>query len=243
VDVERFAERLTTELRAAATPERATKERAYLKSDLAFLGASVPVIRKATGTTLRTQPVTRHEELIELVNELWGARIHELRMAAVEILELRQDLLVPQDRPLLERLLREARTWALVDGLAVSVIGALLDRHPEVGDWLAVWSTDEDMWVRRASLLAYLPGLRRGEGDFEAFAATADRLLDEREFFIRKAIGWVLRESGKRHPGPVIAWLEPRARRASGVTLREAVKHLPIEDRERILSLRDGRDR
>jgi 3-methyladenine DNA glycosylase AlkD len=54
-------------------------------------------------------------------------------------------------------------------------------------------------------------------------------MLEEREFFIRKAIGWVLREEGARRPDEVTAWLLPRAARCSGVTLREAVKHLPHE--------------
>jgi 3-methyladenine DNA glycosylase AlkD len=52
-------------------------------------------------------------------------------------------------------------------------------------------------------------------------------MLEEREFFIRKAIGWVLREAGKRQPDAVAAWLAPRTHRASGVTMREAVKYLP----------------
>ena len=52
-------------------------------------------------------------------------------------------------------------------------------------------------------------------------------MLEEREFFIRKAIGWVLREAGKRRPDEVVAWLAPRTDRASGVTMREAVKYLP----------------
>jgi 3-methyladenine DNA glycosylase AlkD len=60
-------------------------------------------------------------------------------------------------------------------------------------------------------------------------------MLEEREFFIRKAIGWVLREVGKRRPRDVISWLEPRVQRASGVTMREAVKYLPPADAERLM--------
>jgi 3-methyladenine DNA glycosylase AlkD len=60
-------------------------------------------------------------------------------------------------------------------------------------------------------------------------------MLDEREFFIRKAIGWVLRETGRKRPELVSEWLLPRAARASGVTVREAVKHLPEREREEIL--------
>jgi 3-methyladenine DNA glycosylase AlkD len=93
---------------------------------------------------------------------------------------------------------------------------------------------DDDFWLRRASLLAYLPGLRRGEGDFDRFVALADPMLEDREFFIRKAIGWVLRETAKKRPALVVDWLEPRLDRASGLTVREAIKHVPETERRRL---------
>jgi 3-methyladenine DNA glycosylase AlkD len=89
-------------------------------------------------------------------------------------------------------------------------------------------------------LLTYLVPLREGLGDFDAFAAKADRMLEEREFFVRKAIGWVLRDTGRRRPELVVDWLEPRAHRAAGLTVREAVKHLPDADRARIRAAARG---
>jgi 3-methyladenine DNA glycosylase AlkD len=159
-------------------------------------------------------------------------------MAAVELLELGSALLCAGDVELLERLLRESRTWALVDGLAASVVGPLVEREPSLGPTLDRWAADDDFWLRRSALLALLGPLRRGGGDWERFARYADSMLEEREFFIRKAIGWVLRDTSRKRPDLVADWLEPRAARASGVTVREAVKHLPEERRERILASR-----
>jgi 3-methyladenine DNA glycosylase AlkD len=139
---------------------------------------------------------------------------------------------------LLERLLRESRTWALVDGLAASVVGPLVERHPELTAVLDRWAADDDFWIRRSALLALLGPLRRGEGDFERFARYADAMLDEKEFFIRKAIGWVLRDTAKRRPDMVYEWMLPRAQRASGITVREAVKPLSEEQRQSILDAR-----
>lgn len=102
------------------------------------------------------------------------------------------------------------------------------------------WAGDEDHWLRRAALLAHLPGLRRGEGDWARFGELADGMLEEREFFVRKAIGWVLRETAKRRPEQVADWLEPRACRAAGLTVREAVKHLPQQERARVLAARSA---
>jgi 3-methyladenine DNA glycosylase AlkD len=159
-------------------------------------------------------------------------------MAAVELLDLGVELLRPEDLRLVERLLRDSRTWALVDGLAASVAGPLVERNPELGAILDRWAVDDDVWLRRSSLLALLLPLRRGAGEFDRFSRYADVMLDEREFFIRKAIGGVLRETGRKRPDLVYAWLEPRASRASGITVREAVKYLSPEQRGAILSAR-----
>ena len=93
------------------------------------------------------------------------------------------------------------------------------------------WATDDDFWIRRAALLALLIPLRQGAGDFDRFARYADALLDEREFFIRKAIGWVLRDTARKRPDLVYEWFLPRAARASGVTVREVLK--PLSDAQR----------
>lgn len=217
-------------LRAVATADRAAHEKAYLKSDLDFLGATVPAIRSATKAVAREHDLTGHDEVAAAVEALWARPVHELRMAAVELLDLRSEVLSPDDVPLLERLLRESRTWALVDSLAASVVGALVERHPTLADdVLDRWVTDDDLWIRRSALLALLIPLRRGEGDPDRFLRYADALLDETEFFIRKAIGWVLREMARHRPDVVADWVEARLDRISGVTIREAVKHLPTE--------------
>jgi 3-methyladenine DNA glycosylase AlkD len=145
------------------------------------------------------------------------------------------------DLALLERLIRESRTWALVDGLAASVAGPLVERFPELGDELDRWADDGDFWIRRSALLANLLPLREGRGDFARFSRFADAMLDEKEFFVRKAIGWVLRDTSRRRPELVYEWLLPRAARASGVTLREAVKYLSKSQRDEILAVRSSR--
>ena len=219
-------------------PERAGKEKAYLKSELTHYGTSVPATRAAVKGALAGQGELGHDDLVAAATALWDVPVHERRMAAVELLDMRASLLTAADMPLLERLLRESRTWALVDGLAASVVGAVVERDPAAAEVLDRWAVDDDMWIRRSSLLAHLVPLRRGEGDFDRFARYAESMLDEREFFIRKAIGWVLRDTAKRRPELVHEWLLPRADRASTVTIREAVKPLSEDQRREILGRR-----
>ncbi|MBJ7328598.1 MAG: DNA alkylation repair protein [Solirubrobacteraceae bacterium] len=231
------AARIEAELRAAGTPERAEQERRYLKSPLEHFGTSVPATRKVAKGAGRLD----HDDLIAVAEALWARPIHECRAAAVELLDLHGAELGPADLALIERLIRESGTWALVDGLAASVAGPLVERHPELLAELDRWAADDDFWVRRSALLALLLALRRGEGDFERFGAYADSMLEEREFFIRKAIGWVLRDTAKMRPDMVYAWLLPRAERASGLTRREAMKPMSAAQRATIVAAAQAR--
>jgi len=228
-------------LRDGGDPGRAEQEKRYLKSELEHFGTGVPTIRRIVKAKLAAHGPLSHDELIELVSALWALRVHECRMAAVELLELRRDVLRGSDIEMIERLLRESRTWALVDGLATSVVGDLVERYSELSETLDRWSTDEDFWIRRSALLALLLPLREGQGDFERFGRYADAMLEEREFFIRKAIGWVLRDTARRRPDLVFEWLAPRAARASGVTIREAQKPLSAEQQGHIAAARSLR--
>jgi 3-methyladenine DNA glycosylase AlkD len=235
-DVAALVPALEQELRTAGGPERAAKERAYLKSSLEHFGTSVPAIRAVAVRLQRSHPELGHDDVVRLVEVLWSQPVHERRMLAVEVLDRYPDRLAPADLGLVERLVRESKTWALVDGLAADVAGRIVLAAPDdavVGATLDRWAGDDDFWVRRSALLAELKVLRDG-GDFSRFARHADAMLDEKEFFIRKAIGWVLRETARTRPDEVVAWLVPRVSLASGVTLREAVKPLSDDQRARL---------
>lgn len=241
VEREQWVAEVDRELRSGASPERAVRERAYLKSRLAHYGTSVPEVRAAIRAFRRRTPRVPRSEVTSFASALWAAPVHERRLAAVELLIAYLPVLDPDDIELVERFLREARTWALVDPLAGDVAGRLVERFPELGDVLDRWANDGDFWIRRSALLALLRPLRAGGGDFERFGRYADELLEEREFFIRKAIGWVLRDTAKRRPGLVYDWILPRAARASGVTIREVVKPLSPDQRAAVLAAHTSR--
>jgi 3-methyladenine DNA glycosylase AlkD len=234
--MDQLAAELEQRLREVATPERAEHEKRYLKSELEFLGATVWQIRAAVGDVAREHQNLTHDGLVELVEALWATPIHERRMASVMFLDRFSWLLTVEDLPLVERLVRESKTWALVDFLAGDVLGDLVAREQGgVSPLMDRWATDDDFWVRRAALLAELRPIRRG-APLDRFLGRAEPMIEEKEFFIRKAIGWVLREAGRRRPDEVAAWLRPRTHLASGVTMREAVKYLPPDEAERLMA-------
>ena len=243
-------------LRSIGNPDRAVSEKAYLKSDLEFAGVAVPAMRTAIAQWCQDRGCQDRgcqdrgcqdrgcqdrgemprDRLVAMVRALWTSPLYESRQAGVLLLERNTRLLTFGDAEFVEYLVRNSGTWALVDGLATNVAGDLAERFTEMTETLDRWAADPDFWLRRSAMLALLKPLRRGEGDFERFARYADVMLEEKEFFIRKAIGWVLRDTGRRRPELVAAWLAPRLHRASGVTVREAVKHLPEPARELLLA-------
>lgn len=228
------------ELQAVATPERAENEKRYLKSELEHLGATVPQIQKVCKQFLRDHPDLPREQLLALCEALWETRIHECRTAVTELLSAKLRLLEARDLTFVEDLIRESRTWALVDPLAVNVVGDLATRFSELEEHLDRFATDDDFWIRRTALLAHLRPLRQGEGNWNRFIRYADAMLEEKEFFVRKAIGWVLRETSKKRPDMVYEWFLPRAGRASGVTAREVLRYLSEDQRAAILVARES---
>ena len=233
-DATATANDLERRLRACGSAERAAGEKAYLKSDLEHAGAALPDMRRLAKAFLAAHPALTHDELVAVVSALWARPLHECRMAAIILLELRPRLLATADLDLIESMIRASRTWAYVDNLAGSVAGSLIADDMAAAARLDAWATDPNFWIRRSALLALMEPLRRG-APFDRFAGYAETMLGEKEFFIRKAIGWVLRETSKRRPSEVYEWLLPRAARASGVTLREAVKYLEPQQRDAIL--------
>jgi 3-methyladenine DNA glycosylase AlkD len=224
-------------LRPLGTPERAAKEKAYLKSDLEFFGVAVPDVRRVVTTAVRRHPGLDREATVAWAAALWREPVHERRMAAVEVLHLGLGQLRADDLATVEALIRQARTWALVDSLAGDIAGTIALRDPAAWPRVDAWAADADFWVRRSAILSLLQGIRAGQPDLARFERYAAGMLAEREFFIRKAIGWVLREISRRDPDWVATWTAGHAGEMSGVTFREAVRRLPPATAEQLRAL------
>ncbi|MDO8361502.1 MAG: DNA alkylation repair protein [Actinomycetota bacterium] len=233
------ADVLLAQLAALGTPQRAEGERAYLKSSLQFVGTGVPAVRRTVKAWLRahrtpTHDALTHDALFGLARALWAHPVHECRLAAIELLMACPQLVTTADLPWVEATLRDCHTWALVDPLAGWVVAELAVREPTTPTVLATptvpavldqWVADPDFWLRRSAVLA-LRALLRDDRELDRFFAYADALLPEQEFFIRKVLGWVLREVATRHPERVSRWLRERMTQMNLVTLREPLRKL-----------------
>jgi 3-methyladenine DNA glycosylase AlkD len=236
VNIELEADDLRAALKQHADPERAAGEKAYLKSPLKFYGVRVPQKRKIAQAWIRAHRRTSIDEVAALAAYLWGSEWHEERSLAVMLLQYRSADLSADHLPLIERMMAEANTWAHLDEIAVRLAGALIDRDPSTLDRLPVWAESGNFWVRRAAVLAQLPQFRRGEGDLDLFSRIIIPMFTEgagwskdERFFIRKGIGWALREIGKQRPEWVADFAAAHRAAMSGLTFREATRNLPPE--------------
>ncbi|MCH7905442.1 MAG: DNA alkylation repair protein [Armatimonadetes bacterium] len=218
---------IKSELMSNAKPERAVFEKGYLKSELEFLGATVPAVRKCAKRFAKEYQDLSRKDLRAFVDEMWATHIHEVRSVAVALLDHFSSLLRPSDLAMVRKRIIDAAGWAHVDWLAANVSGSIVLDHPECIDKLDEWAMDRSFWVRRAAMLSLLQPLRLGDlSEWPRFVRYAESMVEEKEFFIRKSIGWVLRETSKRNPAPVGEFLLRNKEKCSGLTLREGAKFL-----------------
>jgi 3-methyladenine DNA glycosylase AlkD len=238
-DAARDAALIHERLVALADPARAEGERAYLKNHYEHLGVATGPARALVKDWLQTSGADL-DHVLTVAAALWPSEVFEDRRAAVELWVAVARRLSPDHLVPLEAMVRDARTWALVDPLAHIVAGTVLTGHPDIAQAnVERWSLDEgSFWVRRLAVLSLTRPVRAGVVPFETFAVVADRLLDEKEFFIRKAIGWVLRDIGRDDPASVEAFCRPRMARISTVTWAEARKRLPLDVVAELTALR-----
>lgn len=235
-----FRERRLSELRRRfvdqADPEHAVFHRGYHKSSLDFYGLKTKLLDAAFRAVFPPRKPVERDDCLPLVRALWESAWFEERMAGLALLCRLRASLGPGDLSWLRQVSRECEGWAQLDRLATEVLGRMALAHGEaVYRPVRLWSRDPVMWTRRASILIHIrPARERALAHAHAFA-TFEELLAERDFFIRKAIGWTLREASKHYPTEVHAFLLRVGDGASGLTRREGARRLPAPLRAEIL--------
>ena len=221
-----LVDRIRRELRASGDPERAASAAAYLKvaenGGLPLLGVRRPEVRRITRAATTGDPATA-EALTDVARRLWDtAEYREERYAAQDLLGLRWargrlDLL-----DLHRHMAVTGAWWDHVDEVAHR-IADLLDTHPdETAPVLRAWRSDDSMWLRRLAVIGQLG--RRDRVDLRLLADVIEPNLADPEFFVRKAIGWALREVARWNPDWVRSFADTHE--LSPLSRREALKHL-----------------
>lgn len=217
---------LRTALAEAGDPVRAAGQQRYMKSALPFRGVTTPVGRTLDRAAIAAGRELDREQWEATIRALFdGAQYREERYAAIELLRHRR-YRAHRDAsalPLLEHLVTEGAWWDLVDSVQPVVTELLLADPEAVRPWLRSWATDEDLWLRRSAVIAQLGAKERT--DVALLTEVIEANLADREFFIRKAIGWALRQHARTDPTWVIAFCAAHGG-LSPLSRREALKHV-----------------
>ncbi len=223
-----LVQQVRTALAAAGDPVRAVRQQQYMKSEMPFHGLASPELTALLRPLLAAYRPTTRREWEATVRALWDEATHrEERYAALALARHRtarpwRDAAV---LPLARHLVLTGAWWDYVDDIASHLAGAALEAdRRRATPVLWAWATDEDVWVRRTAVLCQLG--RREDTDLELLRHAVESNVDDTSFWLRKAIGWALREHARHDPDWVLAEVERLDGRISGLSRREALKHL-----------------
>ncbi|WP_148717378.1 DNA alkylation repair protein [Chitinolyticbacter meiyuanensis] len=222
---ERFVDAIVEGLRSAGDAADAAAMRRYMRDQFDFAGVKTPQRRALSQPLIATarRGLTEVERL-ETAARLWQQPWRECQMVACDLLADRAQSLSAAALPLLDTLIDSKSWWDSVDGLAAQVLGPLVAQHPALLPTLDVWAAGERLWHRRAAILFQL-----GYGantDAERLFRYCRGSAGHPDFFIRKAIGWALRQYARTAPDAVRAFLDAEGASLSALSRREAAKHL-----------------
>ena len=220
---EELLDRLVRVYPAAGDPARARAQAAYMRDRFPFLGLAAPAQRALARTIVAGLPRPTEADLWAVALGCWRLDEREYQYFACDY--LRAHVAVPGPTLATVRTLLTTRSWwDTVDPLATRVVGGLVRRHPGLVAEMDAWSAAADTWLIRTALLHQLH--HREATDTARLFGYCTRQAGHPDFFVRKAIGWALRQYARTDPEAVRAYVTRERERLSPLSVREATKHL-----------------
>ncbi|MCT7354825.1 DNA alkylation repair protein [Streptomyces sp. 15-116A] len=217
-------ERLIAAYLPAADPERAGAIRAYMKDIAPFLGLTAPIRRALDRTVVEGLPLPDEADCTAIALRCWDLPEREYRYFAVDYLRRHVRRCSSGFLPVVRRLVTTEPWWDTVDLLAAHVVGPLVTADPKLTAVMDEWIADDDLWLARTALLHQLRYKERT--DTERLFGYCLRQSGHPDFFIRKAVGWCLREYAKTDPEAVRAFVAEHRERLAPLSVREALKNI-----------------
>jgi 3-methyladenine DNA glycosylase AlkD len=215
-------------LRSKADPVKAPIMQAYMKSAMPYLGIQATPLREVARAVFAANKVESFEEWRDAVLELWrGARYREERYLAIELAGYAayRKFRTLYALPMYEEMITSGAWWDYVDSIASHRLGELLRLHPaKMRVMLRRWAKSSDMWKRRSAILAQL-GFK-ADTDLKLLYDCIRPSIAENEFFLRKAIGWALRQYAWTDAKEVVRYVAENEARLSPLSKREALKNV-----------------
>ena len=215
-------------LRESANPEKAPGMQAYMKSEMPYLGAQTPVLKAVCRKVFTAHPLETQKHWLDTILAIWrNADYREEHYAAIKLAEHRayDDFQTLDALPCYEEMVTDGAWWDYVDAIAPRLVGGLLTRYPEeMKTRMLEWARSPNIWKRRTSIVCQLKF--KDATDVDLLQSCIEPSMEHPEFFLRKAIGWALREYAKTDSDEVIAYVTENAHRLSTLSKREALRIL-----------------
>ncbi|MFC5467973.1 DNA alkylation repair protein [Cohnella suwonensis] len=222
-EAERYASDLAAWFRRHEDRGTAIPMENYMRGQYPFLGIKTPERTRLTKAFWAERGYPADEDVLEIVNRLWALPEREFQNVAMAFLERYKKKAKIGDIEAFENLITTKSWWDTVDYLAAHTMGTHLTRFPELlSEYPERWIRSDNMWLRRTAILYQLG--YKGRTDADRLFAYVLRCKDESEFFIRKAIGWALREYAKTDSEAVRRFVA--SNKLSPLSVREALKHI-----------------
>jgi len=227
VDADALTGFVAAELAAVADPDRAAPMAAYMKTDMPFYGVPAPRRSPIAVEAVRRFPPGGRDEYRVGTLALWNRPHREEKYLAIEYARAFPRYITLSSVPLYRRMIIEGAWWDLVDEIAVHLVGrVLLTQRERMTPKVEAWIDDPHLWLRRTAIISQLG--HKEATDAELLFEACNRRMEEKEFFIRKAIGWALRDYARTDPEAVVEFVTANRDRLSGLSYREATKHLDL---------------
>lgn len=217
-------ERLVGAFQPAADPDRAPAMAAYMKGRFEFLGITAPERRALAKAALAGLAAPTEDDVAAVALACWALDAREYQYAAADYCVRHVRRCSPAFLPVAQHLITTKSWWDTVDVLAARVVGPLVAATPALRADMDHWLVSDDRWLARSALLHQLGYKDATDADW-LFAACLRRAADT-DFFLRKAIGWVLREYSKTDEAAVRRFVADHDTELSGLSKREALKWL-----------------
>ena len=203
----------------------AAKMKNYLKGQFAFYGVKAADRKQITKEFLKIHPLNDIEQLKEFVKLAWEQDQREFQLLAIDILIKYKKNLQLEDASFVLSLIKSKSWWDTVDMIASHLIGQiLLQNRTKFTLTIKAWVKDENMWVRRTAIISQLK--HKAELDTTLLNYALTNNFGSKEFFINKAIGWILREHSKLDPNWVVTFIDNNKKSLSNLSIREGSKYL-----------------
>ncbi|HLO80988.1 MAG TPA: DNA alkylation repair protein [Chitinophagaceae bacterium] len=212
--------------KAAADPGNAVFQKAYMRNQFEFFGIKTEIRRGITKNYFRSINIEDHATLEKLVKELWHLPQREYQYAAQELLEHNKKIWTEETIELIEFCITHKSWWDTVDALNSYGSGLYFQKFPASRKAISSrWNRSSNIWLNRSSLLFQLK--YKGKTDTDLLGSYIKHLSGSKEFFIQKAIGWILREYSKTDP----VWVKKfiRENQLANLSVKEGSKYLKKE--------------